>query len=145
MALSEDLYKEVIIQHSQSPSHRGHLSHPSVVEEGLNRSCGDQVEVELFIEAGRIQEIRVNGRGCSISTASGSVMAEAVEGMELAQASKLIDQFKSMIVEGGAVEFPEELEDLEAFKGVQRYPVRVKCATLSWNALEQALQRAAGN
>lgn len=142
MSLSEDLYKELIIEHSQSPSHRGHLDHPTIVEEGINRSCGDEVEVELLIKDGVVSEIRVNGRGCSISTASASMMADAVEGMTIEQVESLIDNFKGMILENREVEFPEEHEDLEALKGVQKYPVRVKCATLSWNTLEQALQNA---
>jgi nitrogen fixation protein NifU and related proteins len=139
--LSEDLYKDLIIQHSQNPSHRGHLENPQVVEEGVNRSCGDEVQVELNFGADSIQDIRVNIRGCSICTASGSVMADSVEGMSLAAARELVDQFKAMIVENRPVTFPEDLEDLAAFKGVQRYPVRVKCATLAWNTLEQALKK----
>lgn len=143
MSLSEDLYKELIIEHSQSPSHRGHLENPTVVEEGVNRSCGDEVSVELILTDGVVSKIRVNGRGCSISTASASMMADSVEGMTVEQVANLIDNFKGMILENREVEFPEELEDLEALKGVQKYPVRVKCATLSWNTLEQALQNAA--
>lgn len=141
--LSEDLYKDLIIQHSQNPSHRGHLENPHVVEEGVNRSCGDEVQVELNFGTDSIQDIRVNTRGCSICTASGSVMADSVEGMSLAAARELVDQFKGMIVENRPVTFPEDLEDLAAFKGVQRYPVRVKCATLAWNTLEQALKKRA--
>jgi nitrogen fixation NifU-like protein len=139
--LSEDLYKDLIIQHSQNPSHRGHLENPDAVEEGVNRSCGDEVQVELNFGNDSIQDIRVNIRGCSICTASGSVMADSVEGMSLAAARELVDQFKAMIVENRPVTFPEDLEDLAAFKGVQRYPVRVKCATLAWNTLEQALKK----
>lgn len=145
MSLSEELYKDVIIQHSQNPLHRGHLERPTIVEEGINRSCGDEVQVELLVEDGIIADIRVNGRGCSISTASGSVMADSVRGMDAAQALSLIEKFKGMIVENQTPDFPEELEELEAFRGVQRYPVRVKCATLSWNALEQALRQLPGN
>jgi nitrogen fixation NifU-like protein len=143
MSLSEDLYKEIIIEHSQNPSHRGHLEHPDIVEGGVNRSCGDEVEVELIVRDGVIKDIRVNGRGCSISTASASMMADSVEGMTLEHAENLIDNFKAMILENQDISFPEDLEDLEALKGVQRYPVRVKCATLSWNTLEQALQKVA--
>ncbi len=142
MSLSEDLYKELIIEHSQNPGHRGHLENPQVVEEGVNRSCGDEISVELILTDGVVTAIRVNGRGCSISTASASMMAESVEGMTVEQAEDLIDDFKGMIVDNRDVEFPEDLEDLAALKGVQKYPVRVKCATLSWNTLEQALQKA---
>ncbi|MCB1175229.1 MAG: SUF system NifU family Fe-S cluster assembly protein [Leptospiraceae bacterium] len=139
MSLSEDLYKEIILEHSRSPSHRGHLDACSIKEEGVNRSCGDEVEIELLVEAGRIHQIRVNGHGCSISTASGSLLADAVEGRSIAEVHTIIQQFKQMIVDQVVVELPADLEDLEALRGVAKYPVRVKCATLSWNTLEQAL------
>ncbi|MCB1309896.1 MAG: SUF system NifU family Fe-S cluster assembly protein [Leptospiraceae bacterium] len=141
MSLSEELYKEIILEHSRKPSHRGKLEHPTVVEEGVNRSCGDEVELEVLLEDGILRDIRVNGRGCSISMASGSLMADAVEGKHLDEVTQLIKDFKKLVT-GEEVEFPEELEDLEALKGVQKYPIRVKCATLSWNTLEQAIQRA---
>lgn len=142
MAISDELYKELIIQHSQNPSHRGHLEAPSVTEHGVNRSCGDEIELELLVQEGVIKDIRINGRGCSISTASASLMADCVDGMTLEQAENLIENFKGMIIENRAVDFPEEFEDLEALKGVQKYPIRVKCATLSWNTLEQAIEKA---
>lgn len=142
MSLSDDLYKDIIIEHSQSPSHRGPLSGANILEAGVNRSCGDEVELQLFVKDGVIKGIGVTGHGCSISTASSSLMADAVEGMTLEQAEDLIDQFKEMIVEKKDVEFPDDLEDLRALAGVQKYPVRVKCATLSWNTLEQALKSA---
>lgn len=142
MSLSEDLYKEVIIEHSQNPSHNAHVDGANVKESGVNRSCGDEVELELLVENGVVLKVGVLGRGCSISTASGSMMADAIEGKTLEQVEDLIDRFKGMLVEDGNPEFTDELEDLEALKGVRRYPIRVKCATLSWNTLEQALKGA---
>lgn len=142
MSLSEDLYKEVIIEHSQNPSHNAHVDGANVKESGVNRSCGDEVELELLVENGVVLKVGVLGRGCSISTASGSMMADAIEGKTLEQVEDLIDRFKGMLVEDGNPEFSDELEDLEALKGVRRYPIRVKCATLSWNTLEQALKGA---
>lgn len=142
MSLGEDLYKEIILEHSRSPSHRGNLEHPTVVEQGVNRSCGDEVELEILVENGVLVDLRVNGRGCSISTASGSIMADAVEGKEVKQIQALIGSFKEMLMDKKEVQFPDEFEELEALQGVSRYPVRVKCATLCWNTLDQALQRA---
>ncbi len=143
MSLSEDLYKDIIIEHSQSPSHRSPLEKSNVHEAGVNRSCGDEIELDLLVENGVIRGIAVKGRGCSISTASSSMMADAVDGMTLEQAEDLIDQFKEMILQNKPVDFPEDAEDLRALAGVSRYPVRVKCATLAWNTLEQALSNSA--
>ncbi|MCB1305401.1 MAG: SUF system NifU family Fe-S cluster assembly protein [Leptospiraceae bacterium] len=142
MSLSEDLYKELIIEHTQEPSHRDIPADHNLHEEGVNRSCGDEVEVFLKVEDGVIKAIGIGGHGCSISTASGSMMADAVDGITVEQAEDLIEKFKAMIVEKQEAAFPEGLEDLEAFKGVQQYPIRVKCATLAWNTLEHALKKA---
>lgn len=142
MSLSDELYKEIILEHSQNPSHRGSIAEATVVEEGVNRSCGDEIEIQLRIENEKIVEIGINGHGCSISTASSSLMADAVEGMTIPESLELIQKFKSMVVDGREVDLPGELEDLTALSGVQRYPVRVKCATLAWNTLEQALNHA---
>ena len=141
MSLTEDLYKELILEHASNPSHCGHLSNPSIVQEGVHRSCGDEVEIEISIKENMINAIRVNSRGCSISVASGSMMADAVEGMTVEQTNALIERFKAMIVNGEEVEFPAEFEDLTAFCGVRKYPIRVKCATLVWTTLEQALKK----
>ncbi len=142
MSLTEDLYKELILEHAQNPSHSGRLVNPTVREEGVNRSCGDELELELKVADGVIQGICINGRGCSISIASASMMADAVDGMTTEQAEALIDNFKSMILEEKPVNLPEEFEELESLQGVKKYPIRVKCATLPWNTLEQALERA---
>jgi len=141
MSLSEDLYKEVILQHSQHPSHRGPISGANVKESGVNRTCGDELELELIVHDGKIEKIGLTGKGCSIHTASGSMMAEAIEGKTLTEANEIIGLFKGMIVEQKEVKFAEDIEELEALRGVQKYPIRVKCATLSWNTLEQAIKK----
>jgi len=140
VSLSDDLYKEIILEHSQNPSHRGDVIDYTVMEDGVNRSCGDEVQIQLKIEDGIITEVGVKGHGCSISTASSSLMADAIEGMNISDAKDLIKKFKEMVMDDAEVEFPEELEDLSALAGVKKFPVRVKCATLSWNTLEQALK-----
>lgn len=142
MSLSEDLYKEIIIEHSQNPSHRAPVPEANIRESGVNRSCGDEVELELLVEDGVVRKVGVLGRGCSISTASGSMMADAIEGKTIEEVEELVDRFKGMLLEDAPPAFPEEMEDLEALQGVKRYPIRVKCATLSWNTLEQALKGA---
>ena len=140
MSTSEDLYKELILEHAQSPSHCGHLAETSAAQEGVNRSCGDEVEVEILVQEGLIHDIRVNSRGCSISVASGSMMADAVEGMKIQEAENLIEDFKAMILENKELHPPSGSEDLEAFRGVHKYPIRVKCATLVWSTLKEALK-----
>ncbi len=142
MSLSGDLYKEIIIEHTQHPLHRGPLPHKNVSESGVNRSCGDVVELDLLVEDGVIQDIGLSGQSCSICTASSSLMAEAVHGQTVERAEAIIEEFKDMLLEEKPVEFSGELEDLGALQGVRKYPVRVKCATLAWNTLEQALKSA---
>jgi len=141
MSLTEDLYKDVILQHSQNPSHRGPIADANIREAGVNRSCGDELELELFVRDGRIEKVGILGHGCSIHTASGSLMADAVEGKTTADAARIIAEFKGMLLENKETHFDADLEELEALKGVKRYPIRVKCATLSWNTLEQALKK----
>lgn len=143
MSLSDELYKEIILEHSSKPSHRHPVPDANISEEGVNRSCGDEVTLHLLVEDGKIKKIGVDGHGCSISIASSSLMADAVEGMAVQDAHALIEKFKSMLTgDDESVEFEGDLEDLEAFKGVKKFPIRVKCATLSWNTLEQALSSA---
>lgn len=140
MSLNEDLYKEIIIEHSQNPSNREPVPGANIIENGVNRSCGDEVELQIQLEDGAIQKIGVLGRGCSISIASASMMGEMVEGLSVVEARELIAKFKGMLLEKKEIEFPPEQEDLVALSGVQKYPIRVKCATLPWNTLEQAIQ-----
>ena len=141
MSLSEDLYKDIIIEYSQNPKHFGEPAGCTIHEEGVNRSCGDEVTLHLQIEDGIIKTFGFTGQGCSISTASAEMLATVVEGRTLEEARDLIGRFKGMILEEKDPQFSDDLEDLEALKGVVRYPVRVKCATLSWNTLEQAIEQ----
>ena len=141
MSNTEELYKEIILEHARNPSHQGHIENPSVVQEGINRSCGDEVSLELKINNDIIQEIKVNAKGCSISVASGSLMADLVEGMEKNKAIELIEKFKSMLTKDEEINFLEKEEDCLAFKGVKKFPIRVKCATLVWSTLEIAIKQ----
>ena len=134
----DELYREIILDHYRNPRHRGSLSSPSASHEGLNPLCGDEVTVELLVDGGRIADVAYNGSGCSISQSSASMMTEAISGKTLEEVKRLSGDFRSMMRGDDDVD-PESLGDLEALSGVRKFPVRVKCATLAWHTLEEAL------
>jgi nitrogen fixation protein NifU and related proteins len=154
----EDLYREIILDHYRSPRNRGELPVPPARRyEGFNPLCGDEIVVFLDInDDGVVQDVRISGQGCSISQSSASMMSAAVKGKTLAEARALLRAFKAMMSiheqrldgDGQVVDEPVEpdpdvkLGDLEALQGVVKFPVRIKCATLSWNTLQQGLDEA---
>ena len=136
----DDLYREVILDHYQSPRNRGRLPAPDVATQGTNPLCGDEIELSLAIADGRIANVAFQGRGCSISQASASMMTESIKGKRLDEAAEVLDTFKTMMTNKNAADVDaEELGELEALQGVKRYPVRVKCAILPWNVLKEGL------
>ncbi|TGK34581.1 SUF system NifU family Fe-S cluster assembly protein [Leptospira gomenensis] len=139
MSLSDDLYKEVILDHYQNPRFRGKLEQADLFQHGINPLCGDELELTIKLEGDRIADLRVTGKGCSISQASGSMMAESIRGKTLEDAEKILVRFKGMILEDQKPDFDPELEDLEAMESVKKIPSRIKCAILPWNTLERAL------
>lgn len=156
----EDLYREIILDHYRSPRNRGELETPPAHRtEGFNPLCGDEVVVYVMVDAeGRIDDIKINGQGCSISQSSASMMSAAVKGKTIDEARALTSTFKSMMsiheqdIGGDGTEAEADpadvtaemkLGDLEALRGVVKFPVRIKCATLSWNTLTQALDEVA--
>ena len=136
----DELYRDLILDHSCRPRNRRTLDEPKIVGEGYNPLCGDEVEVEVRLDGDVIDDIGFGGRGCSISQASVSMMTEAVRGKSLEDARLLIADFLRMMTEPGFTP-SDRLGDLEAFLGVAKYPVRVKCATLGWHALRELLAR----
>jgi nitrogen fixation protein NifU and related proteins len=166
----EDLYREIILDHYRSPRNRGELPTPPAHRaEGFNPLCGDEIVVFLQVDDGVVGDIRIAGQGCSISQSSASLMSAAVKGKSVAQARELIRTFKSMmsihesriVADPGAAgngtgsqdagEESEEfsidkgsLGELAALQGVVKFPVRIKCATLSWNTLAQGLDEIEG-
>ena len=137
----DDLYRELILDHYRHPRNRGALASPTTMVEGYNPLCGDEVEVQMVIDQeGVIEDVAFKGRGCSISQASSSMMTDAVKGRSKREARALVEAFKRMMTDPEQ-EPAEELGDLEAFQGVAKFPVRVKCATLAWNVLEQGLDK----
>ncbi len=132
----EDLYREVIMDHYRSPHHRGRVEGATGDVEMLNPTCGDEVRVSFRVEGGRLADVAFDGRGCSISMASASMMTDAVLGKTVEEARGLIAAFRELM-QGGAPS--AELGDLVALQGVAKFPVRIKCATLPWTTLEKGL------
>jgi nitrogen fixation NifU-like protein len=148
----EDLYREIILDHYRSPRNRGELAVPPAHRsEGFKPLCGDEVVVYLDVDDdNRITDIRISGQGCSISQSSASMMSAAVKGKTIDEARVLTKAFKAMMsihehsLDGAEHDAEEpdpdiKLGDLEALRGVVKFPVRIKCATLSWNTLTQGL------
>jgi nitrogen fixation protein NifU and related proteins len=160
----EDLYREIILDHYRNPRNRGELEAPPATRaEGFNPLCGDEIVVYLDVEDERIADIRIGGQGCSISQSSASMMSNAVKGRTVDEARAITRAFKGMMsiheqsLDGApdgdgadgdgfggprgdrAADAEVKLGDLEALRGVVKFPVRIKCATLSWNTLLQGL------
>jgi nitrogen fixation NifU-like protein len=154
----EDLYREIILDHYRSPRNRGELPAPPAHKaEGFNPLCGDEVIVFLEIDDGVVTDVKIGGQGCSISQASTSMMSAAIKGKTVAEARLLIGAFKALMSihesklegESDGADLQAELDgvtlgDLEALQGVVKFPVRIKCATLAWNTLQQGLDEVAG-
>jgi nitrogen fixation NifU-like protein len=136
----DELYREIILDHYQAPRNRGRLETPDVATQGSNPLCGDEIELSLAIQDGRIADVAFQGVGCSISQASASMMTETIKGKSLDEAAEVLGTFKTLMTDKNASEADaEELGELEALLGVKRYPVRVKCAVLPWNVLKEGL------
>jgi nitrogen fixation NifU-like protein len=139
----EDLYREIILDHYRSPRNRGELPVPPAQHaEGHNPLCGDEITVYLQVDGDTVSDVKVSGQGCSISQSSASMMSQAVKGKSVAEVRALVRKFKGMMsIETDDAESPVDvpLGDLEALQGVVKFPVRIKCATLAWNTLTQAL------
>ncbi len=134
----DELYREVILDHYRNPRHRGSMPAPTVSREGYNPLCGDEITLELAVDGGLVQNVAVRGGGCSISQSSASMMAEAIVGKKLQDVEALFEDFTAMMKGSDEVDL-EALGDLEALVGVRKFPVRVKCATLAWHTLREAL------
>lgn len=135
----DELYKEVILDHYRSPRNKGHLDPHDMSLERNNPLCGDEIELYLKFDADTIAGIAFDGKGCSISQASASMMTEKVKGKDMKEAIAIAESIKAMMAgeeDGDA----DALGDLVSLKGVVKYPVRIKCALLGWNTLLEALE-----
>lgn len=146
MAL-EELYREVILDHYRNPRNKGQLDTPDATAQGVNPLCGDEISIEIRYDGDVVSDVAVVGQGCSISQSSASMMTEAIKGKTKAEIEDLVDKFRTMMSldesddTGLDPERPGSvLGDLEALQGVRQYPVRIKCASLGWNTLMEALE-----
>ncbi len=135
-----DLYQQVILERYKKPRFRGTTDPVDRSQRGHNPSCGDTIELSLHLsESGdRIEEVKFEGEGCAIAMASADLMAEAVKGKPVEEALQMVQQFQSMMK--GEGEFPKELKKLNVMQGVSQFPVRIKCANLTWHTLRAALE-----
>ena len=137
-----ELYQETILDHNRHPRNRGRVVGSRA--EGYNPLCGDQVEISLHTEGGMIDAIAFDGQGCAISTASASLMTQAVKGKTVEEAEAIFRRFQALVTDtSGAEPDWDGLGDLAAFAGVRELPVRIKCATLPWHTLHAALNQKA--
>ncbi|WP_274652331.1 Fe-S cluster assembly sulfur transfer protein SufU [Paenibacillus humicola] len=134
----DDLYRRVIMDHYKNPRNRGTLEEGSVTVNLNNPTCGDRIQLQLQLENGKVKQARFTGEGCSISLSSASMMTEAVQGKTLDDALGMADKF-SGFMKGESVDFGD-YEDIEALSGVSKFPARIKCATLAWNALRKGIE-----
>jgi len=138
--VDDDLYREIILDHYRNPRHREAVVPADRVIEANNPLCGDEIDLSYRLDGGIVAAIGFTGRGCSISQASASMLCEAVLGMRVDDATRLAERFRAMLTgDDGKVPDGPDIGDLEALRGVRAYPVRVKCATLVWNALLEGL------
>jgi nitrogen fixation NifU-like protein len=134
----DDLYKEVILDHYKSPRNKRPLPGATVSRHKNNPLCGDEITIHARLDDGAVTELAFEGQGCSISQASASMLTEAVRGKRVDEAEHLAGQFRGMM-EGSADPDEDAFGDLIALKGVVKYPVRIKCAVLGWDVLQEAL------
>lgn len=138
-----DLYQQVILERYKKPRNRGTTTPIDRYQKGHNPSCGDTIELTLHLDetGDRIEEVRFEGEGCAIAMASADLMADAVRGKTTEEALAMVQRFQSMMK--GEAEFPNELRKLNVMQGVAQFPVRIKCANLSWHTVKAALEQSA--
>ena len=134
------LYQEIILDHYRRPRNKGTLERPDAAVSLINPACDDVVEVELSFEGTRLENIRFSGRGCSISQASASIMTELVATRDIVEIERLYETFRAMIMGDAEAAAEPSLGSARALSGVAKYPARVKCALLAWNALDEGIR-----
>jgi nitrogen fixation NifU-like protein len=136
----DDLYQDLILDHFKHPRNFRPLSDVEVLVDEENPTCGDHIRLTAKVEQGKIVDVKFDGKGCAISTASASMMSEKLIGMPVAEARQLISDFVG-VIRGEKNLDADTLGELASLEGVKQYPMRVKCATMSWHAAEKALNK----
>lgn len=142
MSAADQLYQEMVVEHKRAPRHFGTLAAPTHQARGRNPTCGDDVQVQVRLEDGRVSDIAFDGQGCAICIASASMMTEAVLGRDIETARALQQRFRSVLT-GQTEPQDADLGKMVSLAGVRRYPSRIKCALLGWHALMHAIGEAA--
>jgi len=136
-----DLYQEIILDHNKNPRNYGKLNDHTHKAEGFNPMCGDHYSIYLKIENDRITDVSFDGAGCAISKSSASMMTATLKGKTVEEAKKMFDEFKNMMTsDKPCVEVPKEICKVEPLQGVREFPTRIKCATLIWHTMNNALK-----
>jgi nitrogen fixation protein NifU and related proteins len=135
----DTLYRQVIMDHYKRPRNKGILEDGSLTIDMNNPTCGDRIRLTLKINDGKVEDIKFDGEGCSISMASASMMTQAIKGKDIETALKLSQIFSDMI-QGKDFDETVDLGDIVALQGVSKFPARIKCATLAWKAMEKGLK-----
>jgi nitrogen fixation NifU-like protein len=138
------LYQDIILDHYRRPRNKGALEHASVTVPMRNPLCGDEITLELQMDGDSIADVRFTGHGCSISQASTSMMTEMVKGKSAGEVGRIGERFRAMVMGDAIAAGDASLGKARALAGVARFPARVKCALLAWNALERGLAESAG-
>lgn len=140
----EDLYQEIVLEHSKRPRNFGPLPDATATARGDNPSCGDEIDLAVKLSPDTVEDVKFSGQGCAICMASASLMTLKVKGQSREDAAGMAEDFRQMLIAPEEKEVPESFGDLEVFRAVRRFPQRVKCATLAWRALEQVLTATPG-
>ena len=135
----DDMYRDIILDHYRSPRGRKPLKKVDVTSDGSNPSCGDEIILEVELDNGTVKDIHVDCRGCAISVASASMLAEVIKGKSIEHAKKIVEIVKKML-KGEVIDIPDDLGDLDALQGVRNFPVRIKCALLAWVTFMEGLK-----
>jgi nitrogen fixation protein NifU and related proteins len=138
VAALDELYKEVILDHYKNPRNKRGMDAATVSRRKNNPLCGDEIEIHAILDDGVVKEVSFEGQGCSISQASASMLTESIQGKPVDEATALVAEFRGMM-EGRVEPDDDAFGDLVALKGVAKYPVRIKCAVLAWDILQEAL------
>ena len=136
----DNLYRQVIMDHYKNPRNKGSLEGDSLVIDMNNPTCGDRIHLTLQVEDGIVKDAKFDGEGCSISMSSASMMTQTIKGKNVEEAMKLASIFSDMMQGKDYEEDDLDLGDIEALQGVNKFPARIKCATLAWKAMEKGLK-----
>lgn len=137
----DTLYREIILDHYKCPRGRGKIECPDITFDGYNPVCGDEVNISLKFNDGKIEEVAVNATGCAISVAAGSMLAELLPGKNMEEIREIGAQFQKLLQGEEKNVNLDKIGDLDTMEGVSKFPVRIKCALLAWKTIEHALQK----